>query len=298
MMSSKGFSLVQVLIAIAISGILLVSITEMINMSIRLERSININSDINDTISLIRMYLQKPSLCTIAMGGGSQRYNAQNFSIYDPTDTPAPNSPRKVLASAGMTKNGWTVQTVSIDSTNAVNPGNWVGSIQLTINRNSYIAVGGSVTKRSIPIELSTDATGNIINCSSLGLGVGGSQFKLQMAPVASMHYKPPVGTVGNYSRTLTSTCPQDYVVLQCLTCTGQGCTPSLISYDSNTSGGKTNNNLYDADFNQYYKFVSADGRTCTYIRNWTFPAQNTDPQAWQNSDMWISMAAQCISLL
>jgi hypothetical protein len=193
------------------------------------QSSVLANAEINDQMTLLRLYLQDSANCTAALGGGNQKYDNPQLKIFDPFDS------NQVLLEKGKSFGKWSVENLKIDSTHATNPGTWIGAIQLVAEKGEASKIGGSTLSRSLPVTFVTNNLKQIIDCSSTGDLSLFNSYELGRIDVEGWATYNPAGKGTLQSFSFSGSCKPGFIAVGCLVCVGAGCTPSISLYDSNS---------------------------------------------------------------
>lgn len=181
--SNRGFSIIQVLTALAIGSVVMFGLITMNVNSMKATRSIEINNQVSDTISLLKIQLSSDQICT-------SRFLA-NF----PTDGrlfPLVNIPSKVISVPKIDDpNGATYlslnspipgingsQLISLEVRNLKDIGSsggqgLSGDVVLKISKGANI-IGAQEVTRSFPIYFKTSVSGADISINSCSVGNAG----------------------------------------------------------------------------------------------------------------------------
>jgi prepilin-type N-terminal cleavage/methylation domain-containing protein len=280
--SQRGFSLVEAVITIAVTGIAMAGLFQSTVYSMKLQSSVTSNNEISDEIALLRLYLQDSANCIAALGGGNQKYNNTQLKIYKPSD------PNQVFLERGQEKGKWSIKNLSIDGTNAVNPGTWIGSIQLLAEKNGSASVGGSELLRSLPVSFVTDNIGRITDCSSTGDLSLFSNYELGTIDNEgwATYVAANKGTYQTFN--FSGSCKVGYIAVSCLSCIGVGCTPNISMYDSNSQALNDYMTTYnESSMIQHFVLIEnptpanpTKAATCTMQKKMFFSTEvpNNDP--------------------
>lgn len=179
-----GFSLVAVLIASAILGVLAIALSSMLTNSFKGQNTISANSALDDHLALISLLLKSPAACQSALGSAfgigltySETTGLNNLSIFEPKlaaggvyvpgtqllaahDYMAPRVSGKFDEVSLLTPKTKTVVGTGFE---------FITSLHLTLERTAGTTVGSQKKSREIPIVIVTDNALKITECHTIG---------------------------------------------------------------------------------------------------------------------------------
>lgn len=232
--SQRGASLVQLLSALTVVLIVVASAFESMLLTLRVQKSVEINAEISQQLALLQIYLKKTDRCSRLLGNGTQRIGGNSSVVlYDPSYDPSnPPSPLPVLLAPGQRQPGWKVDSLTLNWNNPSSTSNpRAATIRLVISKTS-VAQLGSDAPREYKYQVTVNTSGNRINsCSSNTKSVA------ILGTVLSEGYSVfPSATTGCSTFAVEGECPNGYTAVNCLFCRGPGCTPQISLFEDNTT--------------------------------------------------------------
>lgn len=181
--NSKGFTLLSLMMSVAISGIVLASIGQALDMYQKGEAGVTARVNRKNLMREIRYILSDPKSCTAVINNSGLTPQGVNtstasYTLYDPQLTP--QSPGISFAKAGDKFGGYDINRIyfksvggSFTTTTAIRKA--VMAVEFYRSASSN-AVGPSVVEETIDIVYRSNASGVVSECSSnRGLDVGGA---------------------------------------------------------------------------------------------------------------------------
>lgn len=159
---SKGFGLIELLITVAISIIIMFSMTKMVVFQIKSVATVQAISDSTAFVDSIRGNLVSPTASTQMLAGNKL---TGQVLIYDPIVK------GKIFAAANTKQqvtDAWNVSSVTFDSATLVSTGLYQLTIGLDLKKDAKRTIGGPMRHRIVSTVYCKVTNGTIISCNGI----------------------------------------------------------------------------------------------------------------------------------
>lgn len=180
MKNQKGFSLVQVLVAVGIASIGMLAMTTMSTNSMKANKSVEVSAQITDLVSLMRIQLGSADVCKLRLLPylSSTQITTSSLATTSLTASRVDSPNGSILFEAGKpvaTSPNLTVESITIDKFQDLSPSAFPGTaymaeVTLKINKASGVAIGAQSVVRALPVFFKTTLSGGIATINSCSI--------------------------------------------------------------------------------------------------------------------------------
>jgi prepilin-type N-terminal cleavage/methylation domain-containing protein len=173
MTCERGFSLIEIMIAMAIGAILAMALAEMTSNSAKGQAAVRAMGDIQTTSQLLTMVMSNSGACTANLTGISFNTAPLPATIPIPTPITYPNGTVLVQASAPATKIGaMTVQSIGLTNLTPLTATSYTGLVSVvTVPTQASSMLGVASLTASAPVQINVSMTGTTATITNCGAG-------------------------------------------------------------------------------------------------------------------------------
>jgi prepilin-type N-terminal cleavage/methylation domain-containing protein len=180
----KGFSLVEVMIALVIVGGLSAILGKLILNSVKGQKGISQKADMLDTANLVRYVMQNSKMCGCNLGNAvtipehptsSTEVTLARISTFDPNVAGCTLSGASLFETNEKTQTGLKITSLKIVDIRQIGSGDYLGKLEI-LGKKSEGNTGGFEVRDSIPLRLTSGAVsgGNVTLTGCKAPGVDG----------------------------------------------------------------------------------------------------------------------------
>lgn len=181
---ASGFTLVETMVGIAIMTVVVLGVLQILGMQLKVSNTARIDADVSNTVFLINALLKNSNACKEnIVNFGSKKVslpvNANEKLSVASLDYPMGGG-KLVTVGGGSSSKSATLKDMNLSGFKLLsNTGGFnIISSELNLQFEKPQAVGAQVTNRKVAVQLRTDTSGNILDCS--GEGTELTEFQMQ----------------------------------------------------------------------------------------------------------------------